>query len=129
MDFDKKISWSHREKGYTIEIAVWRSQGLPNIGVPAENHWALYAYIYNTHKLFQTLPESEDIFDCPIEFHGGCTFAKMIRGKDGEIRTKQFGCDYSHYGDKYFMEHTNMEVIPPEITSDALVLMNWLNNE
>lgn len=126
LKLERKITWSHKGDGFAIEIVSWETQGLPKFGISKETRWNLYAFVYGNHKRFKELPDKSNIFDCPIPFHGGCTYARMHKSDDMKIQSKQFGCDYSHYGDDYFTNDTTMDTIPLEIMRDAEELLEWL---
>lgn len=98
--------WIRRGEHFCIEVIRWEIKELETI----EYIWNVYCYIYPGHKLFDRLLE-EDISDGRIikSFHKGCTYCMWYRAAKGNVLSKQYGSDYSHYGDDEFLRIKNPE--------------------
>lgn len=106
--WDKQESWFIKEKTFAVEIKRWsykntmKSSGMNNI-------WHIYVYIYAKNKMFESISSDEDIFNCPIDFHYGCTFKKVDYDKTGKAVNVKVGNDYMHYGDEEFEDCETLE--------------------
>ena len=111
-EFDYKEEWRLRGPDFSVKIS--RHNVAPD-DYRGRNRWAVYAYIYPHHRLFNQISEDSSIYDVPeLPLHGGCTFFAVHRA--GGARAKQpgavvgpngitsyeIGCDYDHLGDERF---------------------------
>jgi hypothetical protein len=131
-NFTHKETWSRRGKDFLIEVVRWESMTeetynrIKNeIGLDNGRYvWNIYCYIYPKHRLFEGISGEGD---CPVNvFHGGCTFEKWNTKLNGEVTSKQYGCDYNHYGDDgYTWMETPMQAIT--IFNDAQEIFEELS--
>ena len=90
-------------------------------------YWNVYAYIYNTHPLFDK--PSEAVEELP--FHCGCTFDKIrttVPGVSGSPKTETLvlGSDYAHMDDSYDSRPSGFGGVPGHILHDANRLVTAL---
>ena len=119
--YQYKEEWERRSKLFVIVVCRWSYVG------SRKNNWNIYCYIFPEHPLFKTLIEST-VYSPPIDFHGGCTYFKWFRNEQGEVTSKQYGCDYSHYGDESFDNYMTPEQAS-EVFYDAEELFRFLSEE
>ena len=137
-DFEPKMAYWIRKKGYTIEIRRHQSHSLYN---PAriEYGWCVYIYIYSGHtvtKMFNLLKDERNTlaneWHCynsliveGIPFHWGCTFFDVEYDAHGNDTLYKMGCDYSHYEDDKFKQS---EKVHMQILLDVQILVNYMEN-
>jgi deoxyadenosine/deoxycytidine kinase len=124
LDFDNpKYEWLvYRDTDFSVEIKSW--------GDLDKHHWNVYAYIFDTHRLFNHF---DAVYD--LHFHGGITYEQLIRHTPAqEIKYEwqkeytylKVGSDYSHLYDDWFATQNPANGIPFEIKSDASKLVEEL---
>jgi len=115
MDILEKFSlrkiWGMKLENCNLEVVRWEHKipkDMEYLLSGGKYIWNIYCYIFPGHSLFNQ-SEKEEIFDCPIEFHGGCTYVRWNRNFENEITCKCYGNDYNHYGDEYLSNIQNIE--------------------
>ena len=96
-----------------------------------EHRWCVYAYIYPAHPNFGGFDEANGICQSAaseLPLHGGPSFLKMHRNKNGEVTSIQVGCDYNHVGDVEF-SYCETKEDAASVFRDADVLFKWLGEK
>jgi len=105
--WSKKDLWSRRNNKFTVEIS--RHTVTPPTIDPYEgvNRWAVYAYIYPGHRLFEKFDGDNMFQDAAVclPLHKGPSYLRIHRNDKGEITCYQVGADYHHAYDEHFTEY------------------------
>lgn len=97
IDWRHKDIWTYRSASFCVEISRHSEKTLD--GTP-EQHWCIYAYVWNTHPAYKLFNKDEGPFSQPsFEVHSYPSYYRAHIGKDGEITAHQLGWDYNHDGD------------------------------
>jgi len=117
--------WSHkdewRKRGSDFLVTVTRHNTINN-----SNKWAVYAYIYRSHRLFTTF-NGNNIYQPATDvlpLHHSPSFLEYHRDDEG-ICSVQVGADYVHTHDDRFMRYKNKPEAY-EVFNDADILFNFL---
>lgn len=118
--WDKKDEW-HRS-GKDFLVVVKRHSVAPSSYSPYEgvHRWAVYAYIYPTHRLFDAFsgPDMWQPAAVALPMHGGPSLLRWHTGDDGKPCSVQVGADYHHLHDAHFTNYAIPEHAD-EVFSDA----------
>jgi predicted NBD/HSP70 family sugar kinase len=120
-EYKHKEIWIKHGKDFAVEIVRWSM--LPEdkyvemkekIPFYSQGNyvWNIYCYIYPKHKLFDTLKEEDIYGGRDLYFHGGSTYCQWHRDREGNLQSKQYGCDYNHWGDEEYTHIKNWRNVP-----------------
>lgn len=127
-DWNKKDIWSKRGKDFMVQISRHEKSSQPQYFGEGINCWAVYAYIYPEHRLFDRFEGSDmwqEAASC-LPLHKGPSFLKIHRNDTGDICSYQVGADYSHAYDEHFSEYSNLDEAY-QVKRDAQELFDWLS--
>ena len=115
-----KEEWIRHGEGFRVSVSRHTSC--------EENRWCVYAYVYESHPLFNSITDG-DYYNSIYEdkLHGGCTYYREHSGGCGGV-VKQFGADYNHLGDSRFHSFSTKEEAF-EVFRDCDLLFDWLTEE
>ena len=91
------------------------------------HRWAVYAFIYPKHRLFNSF-EGSDMFQpatAEMPLHGGCSYLRWHIADDGSKTAVQVGCDYNHLHDEKFTHYADAEDAQ-QVFADADRLFDFL---
>lgn len=123
--WDHKDEWRRQGKHFLVSVTrhfapVCRPDQGPH-------RWAVYAFIYPNHPLFDTF-HGEEMFQPAsnaLPLHWGPTFLRQHRGDDGQICSIQVGADYNHLHDDRFCDYATADDAI-EVFNDADELFEYL---
>ena len=97
MHWQRSEVWQVQTDKYCVEIKHWFSGD--------ENKWNVYAYIYKTNPLFESMLADKSMWgeeSCLMPFHGGPTYRREYQDDEGNASCVVVGSDYYHDGDHYY---------------------------
>lgn len=127
--WSKKDLWKRQSASFVVEVSrhTVKSSMDPYEG---ENRWAVYAYIYPNHRLFERFDGDsmfQDATAC-LPLHGGPSYLRINRNNKGEIASYQVGADYHHIHDDRFTHYAD-EKDAYQVFSDADKLFAHLEGQ
>jgi hypothetical protein len=129
-EFSHKDEWRMSGADFLVTVTRHSVNILPeyNYDNLGPNRWAVYAYIYPTHKLFTKFNGSDIFQDATSELplHGGPSFLKFNYDSTGVKQSVQVGADYNHLWDDIF-SHYKTKNDAPEVFVDAIKLFEYLS--
>lgn len=124
---EEKLNWAHKDEwrvfGDNFCITITRHSGTPIDRSEGRNKWAVYAYVYPEHPLFDELKD-KDMFTTGLPFHCGGSFFQKHES-EGKITAIQVGADYNHLHDAHYTHYVTREDAG-EIFEDAEELFKHL---
>lgn len=134
MEFRKSELFTLDGVGFIVQVKHWVEPSFEGMEVfnDGRNRWAIYAYIYPKHKMFDDIKADggmwQDAFD-ELPLHGGCSyFRRHIDAESGKTTSYQLGCDYDHDGDDVFT-YMKDEQDAWAVMEDARLLFKKLSND
>ena len=125
--WNHKDEWRKRGKAFLVTISHHLVGPSPDEPYESLNRWAVYAYLYSTHRLFGQFSGSDmwqrAATDMPL--HGGPSLLQWHRDDDGKPTSIQVGADYSHLYDDRFCNYETAEDAQ-EVFADAQRLVEYL---
>lgn len=128
-NWKRKDLWIQRSNKFAVEVSrhtVAPSSITPDEGV---NRWAVYAYIYPDHRLFERFVGTDmyqDATSC-LPLHCGPSYLRAHRNDEGKITCYQVGADYHHLHDDRFADFET-EKDAYEVFGDAQELFAHLED-
>ena len=123
----KKDLWKRLSRLFVVEVSRHSAPSSsidPYVGI---NRWAVYAYIYPGHRLFDRF-DGDSMFQeaaASLPLHGGPSYLRVHRNNKGEIASYQVGADYHHMHDEHFTHYAD-EKDAYQVFSDADELFSHL---
>lgn len=134
MDWKHKSEWSKRGNNFMIIVSRHHVEPPASEFDRGCNQWAVYAYLYPKHHLFDSFNVDDGIFQDAarnMPLHCGPSYFMVHRASNegnSDISAIQIGSDYGHLYDAHYTHYTDDD-LPADVFDDADRLFQYLTKE
>lgn len=124
-----KDEWKRAGNDFLISVTRHQTDTSPTRG-DGPHRWAVYAYIYSTHRLFGTFDGPKVWQDAAIRLplHGRASFLSWHYDDDHKATSVQVGADYNHLHDDDYTHYADADSAY-SVFVDADELFDWLQGD
>jgi hypothetical protein len=130
-EWTRKDIWNRQHKAFSVQVSRHQVEAIQEGGCYDQeglHRWAVYAFVYPSHPLFERFDTNKGMWDQPnLPGHSYVSFFKTHRNDSGATTSYQVGWDYNHDGDWRFTELAS-EAEAYEVFRDAEELFQYLAN-
>lgn len=127
------LEWRHRDDwslygdNFLIVVSRHSVELSPFDRDEGQHRWAMYAYIYPGHRLFEDFhgPDMWQPAATALPLHGGPSLLRWHYDDNHNPTSVQVGADYHHIGDSRFSRYATMDDAY-EVFADAEKLFDYL---